>query len=75
MLPRPLPRASVVWLGIIGGAAALDIWADVGEPDADTISECCRTLIDKVPFGRQVFAASCVGVPLWFYRHIAKEWT
>lgn len=72
MLPRPLPRAPAVWLGIIGGAAALDYWADRGEPDLDTISECCRQFVGKTPGGRHLFAAACIGVPWWFYDHIVS---
>lgn len=72
---RPLPGARAVWVGIIGGAAALDYWCDLGDPDQDTLSEHVRMLVDKHPAGRHLFAVSCVAVPAWFYRHISKEWT
>jgi hypothetical protein len=65
-----------VWAGIVvgvgGGVAALDLWCDAGEPDNDTLTECGRALLDKLPFGWELFAVSCVGVPAWFYRHMAK---
>lgn len=70
---RPLPRAPIVWLGIIGGAAALDYWCDLGDPDSDTISECVRGLVTRTPGGKAAFTASCVLVPTWFYNHILKE--
>ena len=73
-LPRPLPRASAVWLGIIGGAAALDYWCDLGDPDQDTLSEftravfCVHTTTGKVAFT----AALGVGAT-WLHSHILKE--
>jgi hypothetical protein len=77
MLPRPLPRAPMVWLGIIGGVgvpfAVLDVWADLGEPDGDTFTECGRVVLDKIPYGWELFGLACVGLPAWFYRHMTKE--
>lgn len=77
-VPRPLPRASAIWLGIIGGAAAVttvvDIWADQGEPDGDTLTEGICVLLSKIPGGRRfILPAVCVGAPAWFYVHIESR--
>lgn len=75
---RPLPRAHAIWLGLVGGAGlaatVIDIWADQGEPDGDTLTEQCCVLLDKIPGGRRVlFPAVCVLVPAWVYNHIESR--
>jgi hypothetical protein len=74
MLPRPLPRASTIWLGIIGGAAALDWWCDMGDPDEDTISECCRKVFAvHTPPGRVAFTVALAAGSTWLHSHILKQ--
>lgn len=76
MLPRPLPAAPTIWLGIIGGAAALDWWADRGEPDLDTCSEQIRRLFrtDTIP-GRIAFTLALGAGSTWLHAHILKQIT
>lgn len=76
MLPRPLPKASAVWLGIIGGAAALDYWCDLGDPDQDTLSEFTRLMFRvHTPAGKVAFTAALAGGATWLHSHILKELT
>lgn len=59
---RPMRRAPLVWLGIIGGAAALDWWADQGEPDFDTCSEQIRRIFyTHTPAGKAAFTFALAG--------------
>jgi len=72
-LPRPLPRASAVWLGITGGASLLDWYLDQGEPDHDTLSECTRRLFyTHTPLGKAVLAATMAVGGDVLYRHLCK---
>lgn len=74
MLPRPLPRASTIWLGIIGGAAALDYWCDLGDPDQDTLSEFARRVFaTHTPTGRAAFTLALAGGSAWLHSHILKQ--
>lgn len=73
MLPRPLPRASAVWLGIIGGASLLDWYLDQGEPDNDTCSEQIRRLFFvHTPAGKAAFTLALAGGASWLHGHICK---
>lgn len=61
---------------------ALELGADIGtvlmknlirafgEADQDTISEQIRALVGHHQYGKTVFGAACVVVPVVFYRHI-----
>lgn len=70
---RPLPRASTIWLGIIGGAAALDWYLDRGEPDGDTCSELIRRIyFVHTPLGKTVFGLTLLGGTDLLWRHITK---
>lgn len=74
MLPRPLPLASVVWVGVIGGPALLDWWADQGEPDGDTCSELIRrTFRTDTAAGRAAFTTALAVGSGWLHSHILKE--
>jgi hypothetical protein len=74
MLPRPLPKASAVWLGIIGGASLLDWYCDQGEPDFDTCSEQIRRLFRvHTPAGKVAFTAALAGGATWLHSHILRE--
>lgn len=72
-IPRPLPRASAVWLGIIGGFAALDLWCDSGEPDGDTFTEFVRSIYrtDTLP-GQAAIAATLGAGGVWLFDHFCK---
>lgn len=75
---RPLSRPSTFWLGLIGGTAAIatvvDYWADLGDPDGDTLTEQTCVLLSKIPGGRRIlFPALCVGIPAWVYNHIESR--
>lgn len=68
-----LPRPAHVWGGIALGATLLDIYADRGEPDGDTASECIRSLFrTDTTIGKAAFGLTlAVGVQ-WFYPHICN---
>lgn len=73
MLPRPLPRAEYIWLAVIGGSSLLDWWADQGEPDQDTLSECARRLFrTDTPAGRVALTATIAVGATWLRRHLCK---
>jgi hypothetical protein len=73
VLPRPLPRADLVWLVVLGGPALLDYWYDRGEPDADTLSERIRDWFQvDTPLGKVAFTVTLAAGAHWLHRHILK---
>lgn len=72
-MPRPLPRASAVWLGIIGGASLLDWYLDQGDPDHDTLSECVRVWFHTDTSAGKAFLFVTMSVGGGgLYRHFCK---
>lgn len=73
MLPRPLPRSRVIWPTAIAALAALDWWADRGEPDGDTLTELVRTIFHTdTARGRIALAATLGGGGVFLYGHFSK---
>lgn len=63
-----------VWLAVIGGAAALDIWADRNDREGDSLSEATRALFrTNTRGGRFTFTVALFGVVVWFYDHILND--
>ena len=69
-----LPRPRVVWPTLIGALVALDIWADRGEPNGDTLTELVRSVFHpETPVGR-VTIATLLGVGGGvLFDHFCKE--
>lgn len=61
-----------VWGAVLGSVALLDVICD-RRGDNSTLSCVTRETVKGLgPAGPVVFTAACIGVPLWFWRHILK---
>lgn len=72
MLPRPLPRAKLIWVTVIAVPSVLDWWASIGAADSDTLSETVRDTLARIPFGKEVFCVGWGGLSLWIVPHILR---
>lgn len=74
MLPRPLPGARWLWIGVAAVPSLIDYWCDLGEPDGDTASEHIRRLFHTdTPLGKAAFGLCLAGGAEVLWRHIVKE--
>lgn len=72
-LPRPLPRHRLVWPSLIGALIALDVWADQGDPDQDTLSELVREWFRvDTPYGKAAFTLALACGANVLHGHICK---
>ena len=67
-------RPALVWLGLVGGPIAFDVWAARNDITGDSLSECVRAgLHTETPAGKVAFVAGWTALSAWFIPHILRR--
>lgn len=64
--------APTEWAMFAAHFVALDYLRARGEADADTASECLRSLVARHQHGPLLFTVALLGGTAWFHRHILR---